>query len=476
MISHLEPNPRRRLRLRLTSILGVFAMLTMTAGLLATTASSSSALPGQPHKAFVCKYVGKPLLGEAASHVISVSTSALDGAWFKDGQSFSHVLKIDRGGEATPSLGECPAYAPPVIVLNLPTAPVPSAADCDTPGSLRVLAVDHTTVWVNGAEVVTPRTFGPGTYNVVYRAAEGYAFADGDSVSFSGIKVAEATGDCPVDPIVLPAPVVPVPSAADCDTPGSLTVLAVDHTTVWVNGAEVVTPRTFGPGTYNVVYRAAEGYAFADGDSVSFSGIKVAEATGDCPANPPFDACPDLLGNQPSGFDCAKAPQLTVVNSAGAPNCETKLVELIETTTTTPFKFENGAWVVDAGNAVSTRTSKGFRAATALECPSVVVVTPPGQGGVVVPPATGGPNPGHGGGNIPGNSPGTVIPSTSSNYPGTVVVSAPETVAVPTVVAAGLGAEAATASSSATTRSMSLFGGGLVFLIAGLLLSRRRVS
>ena len=229
------------------------------------------------------------------------------------------------------------------------------------------------------------------------------------------------------------------------------------------------------------------------------------------------DACKDINGNQPKGTNCAR-PETTVTSTenAGTPDCAAETVTVTTVTTTTTYSFDDatGKWVGDANEKITTST----RPATAKECPDnttdvcenidgdqatvpagqvldgtncvkpavvtppgetppgdtpPVVVTPPSQGGVVVPPAAGGPKPGQGVGNTPGHSPGTVTPGASSNYtPGTVVVSTPETVGVPTEVAAGLGAAATTASGSATT--MSLFG-GLLFMVAGLLLSRRRV-
>ena len=156
----------------------------------------------------------------------------------------------------------------------------------------------------------------------------------------------------------------------------------------------------------------------------------------DCSSTPPsVDECPTVPGNQPAGTDCSSTPPS------------------MDECPTVPGNQHAGT-----------------------DCTPPVVVTPPSQGGVVVRPAAGGPKPGQGVGNTPGHTPGTVTPGTTPNStPGTVVVSTPGTVGVPTEVAAGLGAEAATLSSSATIRSMSLLGGGLLFAVAGLLLSRRRV-
>ena len=224
------------------------------------------------------------------------------------------------------------------------------------------------------------------------------------------------------------------------------------------------------------------------------------------------DAHPSIVINE--GATCPEPPNQRQPDAVVSDQVDSlvtdcaRMTTITKTVTTTPFKWDavSLSWVSDAGSATS-EVKVNKRDATPQELanrtqkcdpPAVVppiftppvvtppvvtppvVVAPPAQPGVVLPPAVSGPKPGHGvgntPGNTPGNSPGKVIPGTSSNYPGTVVVSAPATVAVPTVVAAGLGAEAATASSSAATRSMSLFGGGLVFLVAGLLLSRRRVG
>ena len=230
------------------------------------------------------------------------------------------------------------------------------------------------------------------------------------------------------------------------------------------------------------------------------------------------DACKDIDGNQPKGTDCAQ-PRTTVTSTStdAAPDCVTKTVTTTTVTTTTTYSFNDATdkWVANPSEKTTTTTR---RRANDQECPGntedvcknikgdqsevpaglvldgtdcvkpevvtppgktppgntpPVVVTPPSQGGVVVPPAAGGPKPGQGVGNTPGHTPGTVTPGTTpDSTPGTVVVSTPGTVGVPTAVAAGLGTEAATSSRSAT---MSLFGGGLLFVVASLLLSRRRV-
>ena len=430
MTSNIKPTPRRRMRLRFSSPIAV-----ITSGarmMLALLLCAGFFILVSPHaeadgaNAWVCKYSGKPGVSEVlkpGKNPIVVSTSAVTGTYFADAQESSYVLELQTEqntsrGQAYSGTKTCPSARVTPITVTLQLSYV---ADCDvTTNQWRVHNPSTETVTVTFGDATHAASPGDTSFTTPAGAQTlKITWGGGNTGIVAGSDSKESGGTSPNCPV---SPQVCVP---------------VDY-----NGND------------------------------AGCGTKPAD-------NLPFDACTDLVGNQPSGFDCAKAPQLTVVDSAGAPNCETKMVELIGTTTTTPFKFENGAWVVDAGNAVSTKASKGFRGATALECPAVVVA-PPAQPGVVLPPAVSGPKPGHGvgntPGNTPGNSPGKVIPGTSSNYPGTVVVSAPATVAVPTVVAAGLSAEGATASSSATTRSMSLFGGGLVFLVAGLLLSRRRVG
>ncbi|WP_457101736.1 hypothetical protein [Microbacterium sp. P5_E9] len=66
-------------------------------------------------KVFVCKYVGTPGVNEHADHVVSVSTSTLDGFdgsstfpfVFADGQNQSVAIAFDTG-QAKPSIDECP--------------------------------------------------------------------------------------------------------------------------------------------------------------------------------------------------------------------------------------------------------------------------------------------------------------------------------------------------------------------------------
>ena len=203
--------------------------------------------------------------------------------------------------------------------------------------------------------------------------------------------------------------------------------------------------------------------------------------------------------------ECTPQPdrEETTTRTEGAPDCEAKTVTITTVTTTTEYTFdeESYEWVPD----VTEKTTTATRPVTATECPpppvTPPIVTPPVETPPVETPPVETPEeetpeeeapeeeapevetpevetpevetppvvvPGDGGG---GHQPGT-----SNHNPGTVVVPMPGTVTVPKTVAAGLGGDAVTApTSSVTAGSMSLLGGGLVFLVAGLLLSRRKV-
>ena len=57
----------------------------------------AQATPGDPHKAWVCKYVQTPGSNEVVKggkNPIQVDVAATEGTWFKDGQRLSFVLAL----------------------------------------------------------------------------------------------------------------------------------------------------------------------------------------------------------------------------------------------------------------------------------------------------------------------------------------------------------------------------------------------
>lgn len=100
-----------------------------------------------------------------------------------------------------------------------------------------------------------------------------------------------------------------------------------------------------------------------------------------CGAPTQPEACPEgsMRAGQPvGGQSCDKGPDVAKTTSEGTPDCTSGKVEQFETTTTTTYGFADGAWHANAPTAV--KVSKGFRNATAGECPSEVsqptLVTP----------------------------------------------------------------------------------------------------
>jgi hypothetical protein len=73
-------------------------------------------------------------------------------------------------------------------------------------------------------------------------------------------------------------------------------------------------------------------------------------ATSPTPTPTPTDACPNLPGDQPAGFACAMEPEVAVVLEDDL-TCTEYLTR--EITTTTPYEFVDGAWVLGEPETVT---------------------------------------------------------------------------------------------------------------------------
>lgn len=148
----------------------------------AVSVTPSFADPGGQQKYFVCKYVGTPGADErlqTGQNPISVAATAIDedpvvvGSYFNDAQGRSFVLMEDTtppGPEGDPDVSACPGYVAPQIVA--PDYRV-TAAGCNQAGSLVITSVEGIT------STPEPGAYGPGTYDLVFAAEDGYAFAGG---------------------------------------------------------------------------------------------------------------------------------------------------------------------------------------------------------------------------------------------------------------------------------------------------------
>lgn len=112
----------------------------MATGAVATEGGGDDAVAEK--KVFVCKYVGTPGVNEHADHVISVSTSTLDGFdgatlpfVFADGQNQSVAIAFDTG-QPEPSIDECPAGDPTPEDFPIPdqfnAAPTVTCGEADS--------------------------------------------------------------------------------------------------------------------------------------------------------------------------------------------------------------------------------------------------------------------------------------------------------------------------------------------------------
>ena len=122
--------------------LGAFAALGLAAGFASSgLASEAGGADSEPHKVFVCKYVGRPDVDErlqTGNNPISVAASAIPayvkgmdleglvGQYFADAQGRSFVLAVDRG-QAEPDASACPGgEPPPTTTETTPTDTTPT--------------------------------------------------------------------------------------------------------------------------------------------------------------------------------------------------------------------------------------------------------------------------------------------------------------------------------------------------------------
>ncbi len=181
--------------------LAVLAAGALALGLPALAAPAASA-GGQddPHKVWVCKYVGKPGVDEelkSGKQPISVDASATDGTgvggYFNDAQGRSFVVAIDDGS-GSPGASACPAPDGGPVVEEDASASVSTVpATCASGEVLEYGGIENASFsgTADGAE-------GPGSYDVTATADAGHAFAGGDTTrEFSGSLDGPLSGaDC----------------------------------------------------------------------------------------------------------------------------------------------------------------------------------------------------------------------------------------------------------------------------------------
>jgi hypothetical protein len=154
---------------------------------------------------------------------------------------------------------EQPPADTPVTPVGFGTTP----AECDVDGTL---VIPNQPEGVNVTPA--PGTYGPGTYNVTYTAEDGFVLTSDPSGS---VTVEAATGDCPVNPVVV-TPVLPSVTPPTCKTDGSLVIPTQPEGVVATYTFEdPAAPDDYtGPGNYAVVFTTLDGYTFADGTQTAY--------------------------------------------------------------------------------------------------------------------------------------------------------------------------------------------------------------
>jgi hypothetical protein len=213
---------------------------------------------------YTLSFTGAPQAQQGYHVKITVTTPHSQGADVKH--------KVFWVGPCAPSEREVPA------------APVPTAPDCDTDGSLTLPADGDGLTWSivrDGGAAAGASPYGPGVYDVTVTSAGLPFVGGGQSHTFQNITVLAMTGDCPARQL----PAAPVPTAPDCDTDGSLTLPADGDGLTWSivrDGGAAAGASPYGPGVYDVTVTSAGLPFVGGGQSHTFQNITVLAMTGDC--------------------------------------------------------------------------------------------------------------------------------------------------------------------------------------------------
>ena len=237
----------------------VVAVMAVTGLLAATTANATE---GEPHKAFVCKYVGTPSVDETlqtGQNPIDVDFASLEaipavGVFFSDAQGRSVVIAIDVGQEE-PGVESCPSpEGPPPTPLS--AGATFTEATCDTPPAVHLAKTNIEGLGlrpfydVAGPDFVDGHPVAGGTYTFTALAVVGFILT-GDTV-FTHTFAAAPTGcGTPPPPPPPPPPGTPTGTATViCDLGARLYRVSG---TIDGQAADVVTPATFPGATKGVV-------------------------------------------------------------------------------------------------------------------------------------------------------------------------------------------------------------------------------
>lgn len=303
-VGHMRKTGRsRRVRDRLTAVVAAIGVASLAAGFVVMGTATTAQAEGD--NVWVCKYTGKPVGGETASHVVPQSAVQL-GEWFTDGQRWSiAVMVVTEPGnqvEKDVAFALCPTVVDPV-------APYASGEDCGEDGAL-IIPEQPEGVVVNQ----TPEGTGPGTYTITFLADAGYVLPPETLTTYT-VVVNEAIPYQSTDPGA--ACYVPsqshqvtavdptVVQSTRCDVEGSYTIPATEGVQYLLDDAAFAAGTYSGPKSGEITAEALQGYKLTNPD-FSFA-LNIAPAA-DCPPPPPptVDLCSNLDGNQatvPEGYE-----------------------------------------------------------------------------------------------------------------------------------------------------------------------------
>lgn len=303
-VGHMRKTGRsRRVRDRLTAVVAAIGVASLAAGFVVMGTATTAQAEGD--NAWVCKYVGKPEVGEAAHHVIPQSAVEV-GDWFKDGQVWSIAVMLvtdpNSKDEADEAFELCPPYEPPITLVTAVAATVVQSTECEVEGTYTIPVTTGVQYLLDGVAIAAGEYDGPVEGVITAEALTGYELANPDFSFMLDVDPAEEC-DTPSHRVTAVDPTVV--QSTRCDVEGSYTIPATEGVQYLLDDAAIAAGTYSGPKSGEITAEALQGYKLTNPD-FSFA-LNVAPAA-DCPPPPPptVDLCSNLDGNQatvPEGYE-----------------------------------------------------------------------------------------------------------------------------------------------------------------------------
>lgn len=308
----MRATPRsRRLRDRLTAVVAALGVASLAAGFLvvgtASTAQAGDDDVAQGGNVWVCKYVGKPIVGEEAHHVIPQSAVDL-GEWFQDGQEWSIAVMLVTNPsdkqEAADAFELCPPYNPPITQVTAVAPAVVQSTECDVEGTYTIPVTTGVQYLLDEVVIAAGTYDGPEEGEITAAALSGYALTNPD---FSFRLDVDAADECETPSHRVTALNPTVVQSTRCEVEGSYTIPATEGVQYLLDGKVIAAGTYAGPKTGTITAEALHSYKLVNED-FSFALNVAPAATCPPPYTPPpvtVDVCSNIDGDQavvPDGY------------------------------------------------------------------------------------------------------------------------------------------------------------------------------